>query len=656
MKEAVNKKGQIMKIYRLKPLSVCETNSYIVASEENNCVLIDAPADPDYILGEIESHGLTLKKIFLTHGHFDHIGAVADLVDRTGCEVYIHIMDKPKLTDDAGMLANLFRIRGHRNYTGKVNVFTEDDILKLDELEFDVLETPGHTSGSVCFICGMNMFSGDTLFSRSVGRTDMPDGSSNDYKYELEGVMKLFIPATLFTHVFSDSIDTEDDYVFAQKKDNADNVCLSVKVRYDGKTCEKEEFVHFESDMELSLSRLLFKAMSEITGIVPKWGVITGIRPVKRVNDMLSEGMNKAEIFKAMESRYLCSEEKCDIAYKTAITQKPVLDELEKDSFSLYVSVPFCPTRCSYCSFVSQSIEGCMKLIPEYVNKLCEEIVYTAKITEKLGLKLDTVYFGGGTPTTLTAAQLDRVMKVIANSFDMSTVREYTVEAGRPDTITEEKLKVLKANGCGRVSINPQTLNDRVLEAIGRKHTTAQFFDSFYLARKVGFDSINTDIIAGLPTDTVESFENTIDKLIELAPENITVHTLSIKRAARLNHSGDREVLKNPADKMVEYATKRLLESGYLPYYLYRQKNMLENLENIGWTKQGHESLYNIYIMEEVQTILAMGAGGSTKLVDKEGGRLERVFNYKFPLEYNKHFELMLKRKNEIEEFYAKEK
>ena len=572
MKEAVNKKGQIMKIYRLKPLSVCETNSYIVASEENNCVLIDAPADPDYILGEIASHGLTLKKIFLTHGHFDHIGAVADLVDRTGCEVYIHIMDKPKLTDDAGMLANLFRIRGHRNYTGKVNVFTEDD------------------------------------------------------------------------------------YVFAQKKDNADNVCLSVKVRYDGKTCEKEEFVHFESDMELSLSRLLFKAMSEITGIVPKWGVITGIRPVKRVNDMLSEGMNKAEIFKTMESRYLCSEEKCDIAYKTAITQKPVLDELEKDSFSLYVSVPFCPTRCSYCSFVSQSIEGCMKLIPEYVNKLCEEIVYTAKITKKLGLKLDTVYFGGGTPTTLTAAQLDRVMKVIENSFDMSTVREYTVEAGRPDTITEEKLKVLKANGCGRVSINPQTLNDSVLEAIGRKHTTAQFFDSFDLARKVGFDSINTDIIAGLPTDTVESFENTIDKLIELAPENITVHTLSIKRAARLNHSGDREVLKNPADKMVEYATKRLLESGYLPYYLYRQKNMLENLENIGWTKQRHESLYNIYIMEEVQTILAMGAGGSTKLVDKEGGRLERVFNYKFPLEYNKHFELMLKRKNEIEEFYAKEK
>jgi oxygen-independent coproporphyrinogen-3 oxidase len=232
-------------------------------------------------------------------------------------------------------------------------------------------------------------------------------------------------------------------------------------------------------------------------------------------------------------------------------------------------------------------------------------------------------------------------------------VREYTVEAGRPDTVTEEKLRTLKAHGCKRISINPQTLNDSVLEAIGRKHTAREFYQSFELARRVGFDVINTDIIAGLPTDTVESFKNTVDSLIDLAPENITVHTLSIKRAARLNR-GDRGVLENPADKMVEYATKRLLESGYKPYYLYRQKNMLENLENIGWAKSGCESLYNIYIMEEVQTILAMGAGGSTKLVDRENHRLERVFNYKFPLEYNKHFDLMIQRKKETEEFYAK--
>jgi oxygen-independent coproporphyrinogen-3 oxidase len=294
-----------------------------------------------------------------------------------------------------------------------------------------------------------------------------------------------------------------------------------------------------------------------------------------------------------------------------------------------------------------------MKLIPEYLEKLCEEIRFTGDMVKRLGLRLDTVYFGGGTPTTLTAGQLEQLMTTVAESFDTSQVREYTVEAGRPDTVTEEKLRTLKAHGCKRISINPQTLNDSVLEAIGRKHTAREFYQSFELARRVGFDVINTDIIAGLPTDTVESFKNTVDSLIDLAPENITVHTLSIKRAARLNR-GDRGVLENPADKMVEYATKRLLESGYKPYYLYRQKNMLENLENIGWAKSGCESLYNIYIMEEVQTILAMGAGGSTKLVDRENHRLERVFNYKFPLEYNKHFDLMIQRKKETEEFYAK--
>ena len=236
----------------------------------------------------------------------------------------------------------------------------------------------------------------------------------------------------------------------------------------------------------------------------------------------------------------------------------------------------------------------------------------------------------------------------------MSNVREYTVEAGRPDTITAEKLDILKRKGCTRLSVNPQSLSDSVLEAIGRKHTAKQFFDSYRLAVNTGFGSVNTDIIAGLPGDTYESFKNTVDGLIALEPENITVHTLSIKRAARLNQSGEKQsVLKNAAGEMVSYASKRLLESGYRPYYLYRQKNMLENLENIGWAKPGFESLYNIYIMEEIQTIIALGAGGSTKLVDLKKRRLERVFNYKFPLEYNKHFDLMLEKKNEIEEFYA---
>lgn len=482
--------------------------------------------------------------------------------------------------------------------------------------------------------------------------------SGNDYKYELEGVMKLFIPASLFKHVYADSIETDDDYIFAREKSFGDYTLLYVIASAEGSKAHKAHIVRksdcgLDSDKELIMSRLLFSVMQKITGKSSKWGVITGIRPVKRVNAMLSEAMDKEQIFTVLKEKYLCSDEKCELSYLTALTQRSAIEALKERSFSLYVSIPFCPTRCSYCSFVSQSVEGSMKLIPEYLNKLCEEIRYTGSLTKKLRLTLDTVYFGGGTPTTLTAPQLERLMRVIAESFDMSTVREYTIEAGRPDTITEEKLKAIKAHGCSRISINPQTLNDSVLEAIGRKHTSEQFYDSFSLARKTGFDVINTDVIAGLPTDTPESFRHTIDELIRLSPENITVHTLSIKRSARINQSGDRSVLDNPAAEMVEYANEKLLAAGYRPYYLYRQKNMLDNLENIGWAKQGCESLYNIYIMEEIQTILAMGAGGSTKLVDLAGHRLTRVFNYKFPLEYNKHFDLMIKKKNEIEEFYA---
>lgn len=481
--------------------------------------------------------------------------------------------------------------------------------------------------------------------------------SGNDYKYELEGVLKLFIPATQFKHEYSDKIECGDEYVFVRQKETKNTILLyiiccykSVKIR-KGILLDKNINSNL-IDKELYLSKLLYKILSEITGIEPKWGVLTGIRPVKRVNTWLNEGYDKDEIFDKLQNEYLCSREKCDIAFATAMSQKQILDALDRKSFSLYISIPFCPTRCSYCSFISQTMDSGRKLIPEYIDKMCREIRHMAQITKRLGMKLDTVYFGGGTPTSLEASQLAAIMKCIEHSFDMSAVREYTVEAGRPDTITEEKLRTVKGNGCTRISINPQSLDGNVLEAIGRSHSVEQFYDSYELARKIGFSCINTDIIAGLPKDTIEGFQNTIDKLIDLSPENLTVHTLSIKRAALLNRS-DREVLKNPTDEMVDYASSRLFETGYLPYYLYRQKNMVGNLENIGWSKPGHESLYNIYIMEEVQTILAIGAGASTKLVDYPH-RIERIFNYKFPLEYNKHFDLMISRKDQIEEFYGR--
>jgi oxygen-independent coproporphyrinogen-3 oxidase len=487
--------------------------------------------------------------------------------------------------------------------------------------------------------------------------------SQNQYKYEIEAVMKLFFPAQKFEFLFTERSQACDgDYVFVRKCTFGRGVLLYVYASVGGKSCRRSSMLSADasdSECETELSRLAYRVLSKITGITAEWGVLTGVRPVKQVNRMLEKGMTRDEIFSVLQNKYFVDKSKCEIAYDTALSQAKFLKRIfsgDGKTFGLYISIPFCPTRCSYCSFISQSAsgKGVTKIIPLYVENLCEEIRYTAKITERMGLKPDTVYFGGGTPTSLTAAQLDRIMKTLAESFDLSFVKEYTVEAGRPDTITEDKLRTIAKNGCTRISVNPQTLNDSVLAAIGRNHTVRQFYDGFELARSLGFGSINTDIIAGLPTDTLESFKATVDGLIRLSPESITVHTLSIKRSARLNMSDEKkEVLKNPAKEMVDYAASRLYSSGYKPCYLYRQKNMVENLENIGWVKSGYESLYNIYIMEEVQTIIALGAAGSTKLIDLKNSRLERVFNYKYPLDYNNNFELMLKRKEEIERFYA---
>ncbi len=476
--------------------------------------------------------------------------------------------------------------------------------------------------------------------------------SGNDYKYELESVVKLFFPAQLFNLLY-DERNADGDLCFMRKKAGRKMTYLYAYVRIGEETSHLSSKImsnteDLDNKCELELSRLLFICLEKLTGKRPEWGLITGVRPVKRVNRMLDEGYNEEEIRETLKHKYLVSDNKISLSIKTASSQKKILDTLSSDSFSLYVSIPFCPTRCSYCSFISQSLEKTKNITDAYVENLCKEISYTGKLAKDLGLKLDTVYFGGGTPTAISADQLEALMSTVNTSFDLSHLREYTVEAGRADTITKEKLEVIKNNLATRISINPQTLNDDVLKAIGRKHTVKQVLESFELARRIGFDNINMDVIAGLPTDTLISFVNTIDRIVELDPENITVHTLSIKRAADLNR-GDRDVLHNPAPEMVDYASKKLIECGYSPYYLYRQKNMLGNLENTGYSKQGKESLYNIFIMEEVQTILATGAGASTKLVSDSN--IERIYNYKHPLEYNKHFELMLEKKQAIIDF-----
>lgn len=301
------------------------------------------------------------------------------------------------------------------------------------------------------------------------------------------------------------------------------------------------------------------------------------------------------------------------------------------------------------------SIERAEKLIEPYTKLLCEEIKRTAEIANKLGLRLETVYFGGGTPTTLSAEQLDTVLRTVNKCFDMSTCREFTVEAGRPDTIDSAKLFALKENKVDRISINPQTTNDEVLKTIGRKHTAQQFFDAFELARKCGFDNINTDLIAGLPTDTPESFKNSLDSIVRLNAECITVHTLCMKRASRLTTEGVTLDLQQARDarEMLAYTQNILGQNEYIPYYMYRQSRMVGNLENVGWSKRGFESLYNVYVMDETHTILACGSGGVTKLKRNNPDYLERIFNFKYPYEYIDRFDELIQRKSGIMQFYG---
>lgn len=477
----------------------------------------------------------------------------------------------------------------------------------------------------------------------------------NSFKYEIEAVMKLFLPLVTFDFLFEETA-AEGDICIVSRTQNADGYELSVSVTLNssaeaekasrsGTFCDKED--------ETELCRMLYRIMHKLTGVTPAWGCLTGIRPVKKVNKLIEDGFDKAEIFERLKKEYYVSNEKLELAYKTAIAQTEPLKALDKRSYSLYISVPFCPSRCSYCSFVSHSIESAnaKKLLPQYVQKLCEEIAQTAEIARELDLRLDTIYIGGGTPTSLSAEQLEAVMGAVKKSFDISKIREYTVEAGRSDTITEKKLEVIRDFGATRISVNPQTMNDDVLKAIGRRHTAEDVVNAFKTARRLGFDNINMDTIAGLPTDTPEGFRHTIETLCGLDPESITIHTLTVKRSSNLFMQEERNV-DSRIGEMVDFGQKRLLETGYLPYYLYRQKNTVENLENVGFAKAGYECLYNIYIMEEVQTILAVGAAGSTKLVNNATGKIERLFNYKFPYEYISRYDKMIEKKKSISEFF----
>ncbi len=393
------------------------------------------------------------------------------------------------------------------------------------------------------------------------------------------------------------------------------------------------------------LKRLIYGVLSDYTGRKLPWGTLTGIRPVKIPMAMLEQGRSNVEIADYMRSTYLCSNEKTALAVSIANREREVLRAIDyREGYSLYVGIPFCPSICLYCSFSSSPIKRWEKQVDAYLEALFLELRFLGKAYKDR--KLNTIYVGGGTPTTLTEEQLHRLLCVLEESFDYSHLRELTVEAGRPDSVTLEKFRVLKEHGVTRVSVNPQTMNQETLDIIGRRHTAEQTKEAFFMAREAGFDNINMDLIVGLPGEELPQVRHTLEELRILGPDSITVHSLAVKRAARLKLFQEeyREMGLTNSQEIMDSAYRSCVEQGLYPYYLYRQKNMTGNFENVGYAKVDKAGIYNILIMEEKQTILAAGAGGASKFVFG-ADHIERVENVKDVAQYMGRIGEMIERK-----------
>ena len=403
-----------------------------------------------------------------------------------------------------------------------------------------------------------------------------------------------------------------------------------------------------------TIKRSLYRAAVKLLAQPPPWGALSGVRPAKLARFILESGKTGRQTVSELKSRYFLSAGKARLCAEAAHHAAAVKSTLHPGDISLYIGIPFCPTRCVYCSFISRAVGQSKKLIEPYVEALCEEIRRTAEMMRPLDLRVKTVYIGGGTPTTLSGAQLTRLFQTLRMNFNLETMEEFTVEAGRPDTIDAEKLAAIREGGATRLSINPQTMNDEVLRRIGRAHTAAEVGTAFALARGMGFDCINMDVIAGLPGDSEESFRDTLARVCAFSPENVTVHTMAVKKGSRLRD----EPLALPEEellsRMLSSAEKTLRAASFQPYYLYRQKYMTGSFENIGWSLPGREGIYNICMMEELQTILSFGAGGVTKLVSPDEETIERIINHKYPQEYLRDLDQQIAAKRAVCKFYAR--
>lgn len=478
-----------------------------------------------------------------------------------------------------------------------------------------------------------------------------------DYEQDIRPLIKSFYPEEdLRVYKTEDSRAVEEDTVreklrieFYLNKNSYLIYLVEDGMKVDEEKNHSENIMMNRSVYRNELHRSLYRLLKRRTNKELPWGTLTGIRPTKQVLDRLENGESIDDIRTFMEEEYYCSDEKIDVSIQVAKREKEILNGIDyKNGYSIYIGIPFCPSTCYYCSFTSFPLNRYEHEVEPYLKALTKEIEYASTCFPDK--RLSTIYVGGGTPTTLNEAQLEYLMKTIHKNFPLEQVRELTVEAGRPDSITRDKLQILKDYGVSRISINPQTMRQRTLDLIGRKHTVEQIEDAFHMAREIGHDNINMDMIIGLSGETPEDVAYTLDRIEKLNPDSLTVHTLAIKRAARLNTNKEMYAEYKAQDprKMLQLTCEFAKSHDYLPYYLYRQKNMAENLENVGYARYNKEGIYNVLIMEEKQTILALGAGGSSKFVFHEDNRIERVENVKSLKDYNERVDEMIARKMEF--------
>lgn len=479
----------------------------------------------------------------------------------------------------------------------------------------------------------------------------------HDYKYEVAELLKLFTTQFRFIKdneeydkriINSINIDSNEVNSLTNYYEG-ENLVISKQESFDITKLNNEEV---KKKTKTVIKRSMFKVLDKVFETYVPWGVLTGIRPVKIVHSLLDKGISESEIREILKNNYLIKDEKIDLALDIAKRERVFIYPIDKNKISLYVSIPFCPTRCVYCSFPANPMKQFGHLRDDYIKALIKEIKGLAKLLKDTNKEIETLYIGGGTPTALEANQLDTLIKALFKELDLTNIKEFTVEAGRPDTITKEKLEVMKKHNVTRISINPQTMNDETLVKIGRDHNVNDIVDCFKLARSLGFDNINMDIILGLVDENLDMVRNTLEKIKELNPESLTVHTLAIKRASTLKENLDKYELTRYEEmiKMIELSMKYAKDMGLNPYYMYRQKHMLGNLENIGYAKEGFECIYNIQIMEEKQSNLAVGAGAISKYVYVDEDRIERTDNVKNVELYIERIEEMIERK--VKEVY----